>query len=85
MDNTQDHIDSFHRFASEQINQTDAHVSIDDLYDQWRLKNPTVQEQEADTLAVKAALRDLDRGDRGIALDDHLRQMRKKYDIPSDE
>jgi len=82
---TQDHIDSFHRFASERVNQGSAQASIDDLYDQWRLENPTVREQEADTLAVKAALTDMDRGDIGIAFDDHIQQMRKKYNIPSGE
>ena len=82
---SRDHIDSFHRFALAQLDKLDADATIDELYDQWRLENPTREEQEADSLAVKAALRDMENGDRGMPFDEHLRQMRAKYMIQSRE
>ena len=82
---SKDHIDSFHRFAIARLDKLDDDATIDELYDQWRLENPTLGEQHADALAVKAALRDMEHGDRGIPFGEHARQMREKHNIPADE
>lgn len=82
---SQDHIDSFHRFASEQLGKLGAEVSMDDLYDQWRLENPTEEEREADVRAVKASLRDMEQGDRGKPFGEHLQEMREKFGLSSGE
>lgn len=85
MSDSKDHIESFHRFALAQLDKLDANATIDELYDQWRLENPTREEQEADSLAVNAALRDMENGDCGMPSDEYIRQLGAKYKIQSRE
>ncbi len=85
MSSTQEHLDDFYRFASEHLVNVGNDLSIDELYDRWRLEHPSGIERQTDLLAVKAALRDMEHGDRGIALDEQLRKLRDKYNPLSDE
>lgn len=42
---TRQQLDSFHRFALEQIECSGANLSIDDLYEVWRASDSTVRER----------------------------------------
>lgn len=81
---TQEQIDSFHRFASEQLRNGPAEVTIDELYDLWRARNPAPEELHADVLAVKASLRDMENGDPGQVFDEFQRNFRARNNIPDD-
>ena len=74
---TQDQINSFHQFATEQLNSGSAH-SIDELYDSWRTQNSTPE----DLAAIQVAIEDMQNGDLGMPLEDHLDQMRAKHKLP---
>ena len=63
-----------------------AQLTIDELYDQWRIENPSDTELTENVAAVKASLRDLHDGDRSIPHDEHMRQLGDQYDnLPSDQ
>ena len=71
---TQDQIQSFHDFASAQIANGGAALSMDELYSLWRNKNPTREELLASVDAVKAAIVDMEAGDTGEPARQALRQ-----------
>ena len=81
---TQDQLDDFHRFATDKLGNG-AGDSLEQLLDQWRLLNPTPEEHADNVAAVKAALRDMQNGDRGIPLEEHIRHLREKHRISADE
>lgn len=74
-------IDRFARFAKERIASGCAELSIDELFDQWRIQHPP----EEDTLAIQASLRDIERGETGRPFDEFAREFRKRNDIPDAE
>lgn len=80
---THDDLNQFQAFAKVAIAQSGDRLTLDDLWDQWRLEHPTQEEFEEDVLAVKEAIDDMERGDRGIPFDQHIDEMRKKHNLPS--
>ena len=76
---------SFQRFVAEQLAAGTEKSTIDELYDQWRVENPTDSELDENVAAVKASLQDLHNGDRGMPHDEHMRDLRQHYDLPADE
>jgi hypothetical protein len=61
---TSEELDDFHQFAKERIARGNARMSLTELFDIWRIEHPTQDELEANVLAVKAALGDMEKGDR---------------------
>ena len=78
---TQAEIDSFTRFAVQQLSNGGTELSMDELYDRWRSQNPRAEELAESVAAVKAALADMEAGDEGIPADIHLARLRTKYNI----
>ena len=62
---TQEQIDKFHRFASEHVSRCGGALSLEDLIDMWRIENPSPEQTREDILAVKAAVRNMENGERG--------------------
>jgi uncharacterized protein with von Willebrand factor type A (vWA) domain len=62
---TQEQIDSFHQFATEQIQNGGREKSVDELYDQWRLENLSSEELDENVAAIQGAIDDMKNGDRG--------------------
>ena len=73
MATTREELESFHRFAEGKIDNGDTDTCLDELFELWRIENPTDEQFEENVAAVKAAVRDMENGDRGIPLDEHLR------------
>ena len=69
-------LEAFARFARDHANGTNP-PTIDELFYQWRTENPPAD----DLLAIKASLRDVDAGERGKPIDEHLDDMRKKHNL----
>jgi hypothetical protein len=51
---------------------------LDDLYAEWRALNPIPDHLKKDVLAVKASLRDMDRGIIGKPIDEFEREFRER-------
>ena len=58
-------IDSFTQFARERLRGGGSDVSIDELFDLWRIENPSDDETSENVAAINAALDDFRNGDRG--------------------
>ena len=82
---TQEQIDSFHQFATEQIQNGGREKSVDELYDQWRLENLSSEELEENVAAIQGAIDDMKNGDCGRDVDEVIAEVRSKYELPASE
>ena len=60
-----DQIDQFRAFALAYLNSETKEMTIDELYDEWRLLNPDPVQMDNDKNAVAASLRDYRNGVSG--------------------
>lgn len=72
-------IDSFHEFAVARVNNGGTNLSMDELYEQWRLENLPADELAESVAAVRAALGEMQDDEAWIDAEDHLAQLRSKY------
>jgi len=72
---TQQQLDSFHRFASEQIANGGADMSLSGLVAWWMLKNPSPQEHAANVAAIREAVEAMHAGDRGRPADEVIKEV----------
>jgi len=79
---TQEDLDSFHRFAQQKL-QNGGAVSIEELFDLWRIEHPTLEEQEEIHAAIRQGLADVKAG-RGRPADDVMSELRRKYNLPAE-
>ena len=70
-------LQDFAEFARNHVDGNEHPPTIDELFDQWRLENPPSD----DILAIKASLRDVDGGEGGKPVGDHIDEMRKKHNL----
>ncbi|MBI3468886.1 MAG: hypothetical protein HY000_38265 [Planctomycetes bacterium] len=74
-------IEQFRDFAVQQLRDGDADLTVDEWYDLWRAECPGADELREDVLAVRASLRDMERGETGRAFDDFAHEFRMRHDI----
>jgi hypothetical protein len=68
-------LQDFNRFARDQLAKGSSAQSIDELFDRWRIENPPAD----DLLAIQASIRDVDSGERGKPIDQHIEEIRRKH------
>lgn len=74
---TQEEINSFSRFAVQELTRGGAALSMDELYDLWRRQNPDPEQYAENVAAVNAAIQDFKNGDRGRPAGELSRELRK--------
>ena len=82
---TQEEIDSFYRFVSERLVNGGSEMSIDELYDQWRLENTGPEHFTENVAAIQASIDDMNRGDTGRNAAEVIRDLRGELDLPTAE
>jgi len=82
MATTEQDLQSFALFVKEQIESGDRAVSIDELFDQWRLENPSDELYAENVAAINASIRDFQQGERGTVADEHSDELRLEYGLP---
>lgn len=80
---TQEQIDSFHRFATEQLRNGGRERTVDELYDQWRFENQSPEEFEENVAAIQGAIDDMNAGDTGRDADEVIAEVRSQYNLPA--
>ena len=65
MATTHEELESFYRFASEQLGNGGTEKTIDELYDQWRFEQLTPEDIAENVAAIQASIDDLNRGESG--------------------
>jgi hypothetical protein len=82
---TRQQIDSFHEFATSQISNGGADLSMDELYSWWRAKNPTPPELAESVAALRAAHTEMEAGDGGRPARMALRETCQRLGLVLDE
>ena len=82
---TQEQIDNFHRFATEQLKNGGREKSVDELYDQWRFENQSPEELEENVAAIQGAIDDMNNGDSGRDADEVIAEVRTRHNLPASE
>ena len=74
-------LDSFTRFARQQIESAQRDLSIDELFDQWRAENPADGLYSENVAAIKASIQDFKNGERGTIAGQHSMQLRREFGL----
>ena len=82
---TRQQIDSFYRFATEQLENGGKDKTVDELYDQWRFENLTPEDMAENVAAIQASIDDMNNGERGRDAGDVIQELRQKHSLPSSE
>ncbi|HLW68053.1 MAG TPA: hypothetical protein VKS79_22235 [Gemmataceae bacterium] len=82
---TKQQIDSFYEFASSQIDNGGAELSMDELYCLWRAKQPTPAELAESVTALRSAYSEMEAGDEGRPARQALRESCERLGLVIDE
>ena len=78
-------IERFTQFARNRLRVGDSDASIDELFDLWRIENPSDDDGTAENVAaINAAIEDFRNGDRGRPAGELSRQLRQQYGMPTE-
>jgi len=78
MSTVSEDLQSFSHFVELHLRNSSGSETLDDLYAEWRVRNPAPQDLENDILAVRASLRDLESGENGRLFDEFAEDFRKR-------
>jgi len=81
MATTEQDLKSFTSFVQQQIQSGDGAASIDDLFDQWRLENPSDALYAENVAAINASIQDYQQGERGTIAGEHSDALRREYGL----
>jgi hypothetical protein len=73
----------FHRFLADKLNGDRIDLSPEEALDEWRRLHPQTQALAEDVTAIREALEDMAKGDRGIPFDQFDRDFRQRHNLPA--
>ena len=79
---TRQQVEDFRTYALEQVCNGGCQLTIDELYDRWRLEHPSDDEFRDDVLALKASLRDIAAGETGRPIEEFSRDIQARHELP---
>lgn len=85
MASTQEQVEKFYRFATEQLANGGSGKSIDELYDQWRFESVSAEELAENVTAIQASIRDMNLGDSGRDATGIIQEMRQELSGPDSQ
>ncbi len=81
MNKTAQELESFAQFARQRLDSRHPEPSLDELFDLWRLENPSDADREETIAAVAGAIDDFRRGDRGRPAGELTRRLRAELGL----
>ncbi len=82
---TQQQVDSFHQFASQQVRNAGDDLSMAELFDLWQVHSSDTVELAESVAAVKSALADMEQGDTGRPLHEFTNELRQRHGSSSEQ
>ena len=73
-----DQLNEFREFALARINSSKNQLTLDEIYDEWRLNNPDPEQLAADAQAVAASLADYRNGVEGKPPSEVVRKLKTR-------
>jgi hypothetical protein len=77
-----DELRDFHQFLAEKLKGGRIDWSPEEALDEWRRLHPDAQAPADDLAAIKEALADLAKGDRGVPFEEFDRDFRQRHNLP---
>ena len=74
---------AFHRFLSDKLSADGIDLSPEQALDEWRRLHPQTHASDEEVAAIREALDDMAKGDRGIPFDEFDRDFRKRHNLPA--
>lgn len=71
-------LEHFAIFVRKRLESGDAEMGIDELFDQWRLENPTDELNAENVAAINASIHDFRNGERGTVAGRHSDELRRE-------
>lgn len=75
---TTQELERFTQFAKEHLKAADPEPSLDELFDLWRIENPSDADYAENVAAVAEAIQDFKVGDRGRPAGELSRELREE-------
>jgi hypothetical protein len=66
----------------QKIESGQSDLTIDELFDQWRVENPSDELYAENVAEVRASIQDFKAGKRGTIVGEHSRQLRRTESAP---
>jgi len=73
----------FHRFLTDKLGADEIDLSPEEALDEWRRLHPQTQAFDEEVAAIREALDDMAKGDRGITFEEFDRDFRKRHNFPA--
>jgi hypothetical protein len=74
-------LDEFSRFVSDRLSE-DQSLTLEEALDLWREANASPADFEENVAALREALDEIDKGARGIPIDEFDRRFRERHSLP---
>lgn len=71
----------FHEFVGRKLHSDQANLSPEEALDLWRAANPSVDEAQDATTAVREALAELAAGERGVSIEEFDGAFRRRHNL----
>ncbi len=84
-DLVQTELEEFHAYVGERLRTAKERLSPEEVLDEWLLLHPDPQVHEENVKAIKAAIRDMEAGDRGVPFEEFDQEFRQRHNIPQSE
>ena len=82
MATTTEELESFTQFAKLHLGAGAFEPSLDELFDLWRIENPSDTDNAENIAAIAGAIEDFRHGDRGRPAGELSRQLRQEIGFP---
>lgn len=79
---TAQELESFTQFVKQRLQAEDAEPSLDELFDLWRIENPSDATYAENVAAIAGAIGDFKNGDRGRPAGELSRRLREHIGVP---
>lgn len=81
MSTAEQDIASFTNYARLKIASGERDLTIDELFDQWRIENPSDEQYAVNVASIQASIRDFKSGERGTIAGEHSAKLRREFGI----
>ena len=81
MSTAEQDIANFANFALQKIESGERDLTIDELFDQWRIENPSDEQYAENVAAIQPSIADFKAGERGTAAGEHSAQLRREFGV----
>ncbi len=71
----------FHRFLTDKLSADGNDLSPEEALDEWRRLHPQTQALDEEVAAIREALDDMAKGDRGISFAEFDHDFRKRHNL----